>query len=44
MLKIPIQKFMQPIEAANLALYLGSEEAYGMTGQTLTISGGMRMG
>jgi len=42
--KIPMGRFMQPDEVANLALYLGSEESNGMTGQTMTISGGMRMG
>jgi len=42
--KIPMGRFMQPAEIANLALYLGSEDANGMTGQTMTISGGMRMG
>ncbi len=42
--KIPMGRFMQPVEIANLALYLGSEDANGMTGQTMTLSGGMRMG
>jgi len=42
--KIPMGRFMQPEEIANLALYLGSDESNGMTGQTMTISGGMRMG
>jgi len=41
--KIPMGRFMQPEEIANLALYLGSDQSNGMTGQTMTISGGMRM-
>ncbi len=42
--KIPMGRFMQANEIADLALYLGSPESDGMTGQTLTIAGGMRMG
>jgi len=42
--KIPMGRFMQAEEIANLTLYLGSNQSSGMTGQTLTISGGMRMG
>ncbi len=42
--RIPMGRFMQPDEIANLAIYLASAESDGMTGQTITISGGMRMG
>lgn len=42
--RIPLGRFMQPDEIANLAIYLASSESDGMTGQTITISGGMRMG
>ena len=43
MMRIPQGRFLDPSEVANLAVYLGSSESDGMTGQTLTISGGMRM-
>lgn len=42
--RIPMGRFMAPEEIAHLAVYLGSAESDGMTGQTITISGGMRMG
>ncbi len=42
--RIPLGRFLEPDEIAHLAVYLGSSESDGMTGQTLTISGGMRMG
>lgn len=41
---IPMGRMLQPEEVANIAVYLGSTESDGMTGQTITISGGMRMG
>ena len=41
---IPIRRFLEPEENAHMAVYLGSKESDGMTGQTITISGGMRMG
>ncbi len=41
--KIPQGRFLQPEEVANIAIYLASTESDGMTGQTITISGGMRM-
>lgn len=41
---IPMGRMLQPEEVANIAIYLGSAESDGMTGQTITISGGMRMG
>ena len=40
----PMGRALQPEEIAHIAVYLGSRESDGMTGQTITISGGMRMG
>jgi meso-butanediol dehydrogenase / (S,S)-butanediol dehydrogenase / diacetyl reductase len=37
---VPMKKFLQPEDVANLALYLASEESNMMTGQAITISGG----
>ena len=42
--RIPMGRFLEAQEIAPLAVYLGSDESAGMTGQTITISGGMRMG
>lgn len=42
--QIPMGRMLQPEEVANIAIYLASNESEGMTGQTITISGGMRMG
>ena len=42
--RIPMGRFLQPEEIAAIAVYLASAESDGMTGQTITISGGMRMG
>lgn len=42
--RVPMGRALQPEEIANIAVYLGSSESDGMTGQTITISGGMRMG
>ncbi|MEC9347552.1 MAG: SDR family NAD(P)-dependent oxidoreductase [Pseudomonadota bacterium] len=42
--RIPIGRMLAPVEIAHIAVYLGSAESDGMTGQTITISGGMRMG
>ena len=42
--RIPIGRFLVPEEVSHIAVYLGSSESDGMTGQTITISGGMRMG
>lgn len=39
----PIQRFLEPEEVAAVAVYLASEEAGGMTGQSLNISGGSIM-
>jgi meso-butanediol dehydrogenase / (S,S)-butanediol dehydrogenase / diacetyl reductase len=37
---VPMKKFLQPEDVANLTLYLASEESNMMTGQAITISGG----
>ena len=42
--RIPMGRFLEADEVAHIAVYLGSDESRGMTGQTITISGGMRMG
>jgi NAD(P)-dependent dehydrogenase (short-subunit alcohol dehydrogenase family) len=42
--QIPIGRMLQPEEVANISIYLASDESNGMTGQTITLSGGMRMG
>ncbi|MDC0068823.1 glucose 1-dehydrogenase [Gammaproteobacteria bacterium] len=42
--RIPMGRMLQPQEVADIAVYLASSESDGMTGQTITISGGMRMG
>ncbi len=42
--QIPMGRMLQAEEVANIAIYLASDESDGMTGQTITISGGMRMG
>lgn len=39
--KIPIGRILKPEDIAHLAIYLGSDESDGMTGQAITISGGM---
>lgn len=42
--QVPMGRILQPKEVADIAVYLASSESDGMTGQTITISGGMRMG
>lgn len=42
--RVPMGRFVQPEEVAHLAVYLASSESDTMTGETLTIAGGMRMG
>ncbi len=42
--RVPMGRLVTLEEVAHLAVYLGSAESDGMTGQTITISGGMRMG
>jgi meso-butanediol dehydrogenase / (S,S)-butanediol dehydrogenase / diacetyl reductase len=41
--RVPLKRFLQPREIADLAVYLGSSESDGMTGQTLLLDGGMLM-
>jgi NAD(P)-dependent dehydrogenase (short-subunit alcohol dehydrogenase family) len=43
MARVPIKRFLQPQEIAHLAVYLGSPESDGMTGQSLLLDGGMLM-
>lgn len=39
--RIPMGRFLEPEELGPLAVYLASRECVGMTGQAMTISGGM---
>ena len=39
--RVPMRRFMEPDEIAHLAVYLGSQESSGMTGQSLLVDGGM---
>ena len=39
--RVPIGRFLKPEEIADLALFLGSKEGDGVTGQAYTISGGL---
>jgi len=39
--RVPMGRMLEPEEIAHLAVYLGSAESDGMTGQALTISGGL---
>lgn len=39
--RVPMGRLLEPDEVASLAVYLGSDESRGMTGQSLTISGGL---
>ena len=41
--RVPLRRFLQPDEIAQLAVYLGAAESDGMTGQTLLLDGGMLM-
>ena len=41
--RVPLKRFLKPREVADLAVYLGSAESDGMTGQSLLIDGGMLM-
>ena len=41
--RTPMGRILDPSEIADLAIYLGSDESSGMTGQTMAISNGMRM-
>ena len=40
---MPLRRFLQPQEIAHLAVYLGSAESDGMTGQSILLDGGMLM-
>jgi len=39
--RVPLGRVLQPDEIANLAVYLGSHESRGMTGQSIHLDGGM---
>ena len=41
--RVPLKRVLKPKEIADLAVYLGSAESDGMTGQSLLIDGGMLM-
>ena len=41
--KIPMNRFGSPNDVANLAVFLSSEDASYITGQTFHINGGMLM-
>lgn len=41
--RVPLGRILEPGEIAQLAVYLGSQESRGMTGQSLLIDGGMVM-
>ena len=41
--RIPIGRVLNPSEIAELAIYLGSRESAGMTGQSILVDGGMLM-
>jgi len=41
--RVPIGRVLHPSEIASLAIYLGSRESGGMTGQSILIDGGMLM-
>ncbi|NLZ40009.1 MAG: SDR family oxidoreductase, partial [Comamonadaceae bacterium] len=41
--RIPLRRALAPEEVAALAVYLGSAESDGMTGQSLLLDGGMLM-
>ena len=42
--RVPMGRLVHPEEIGHLAVYLASSESDGMTGQSIPISGGMRMG
>jgi meso-butanediol dehydrogenase/(S,S)-butanediol dehydrogenase/diacetyl reductase len=41
--RVPLRRFLKPEEIAHLAVYLGSSESDGMTGQSILLDGGMVM-
>jgi enoyl-[acyl-carrier-protein] reductase (NADH) len=40
---VPLGRILNPTEIAGLAVYLGSAESSGMTGQSIHVDGGMVM-
>ncbi len=40
---MPLRRFLRADEIAHLAVYLGSAESDGMTGQSILLDGGMLM-
>jgi len=41
--RVPMGRVLDPAEIAGLAVYLGSRESSGMTGQSILVDGGMLM-
>lgn len=41
--RVPLGRVLDPDEIAKLAVYLGSHESRGMTGQSIMLDGGMVM-
>ena len=41
--RVPMGRVLEPSEVAALAVFLGSPESAGMTGQSLLVDGGMLM-
>jgi len=39
--RVPLRRVLRPEEIAHLAVYLGSGESDGMTGQSILLDGGM---
>jgi NAD(P)-dependent dehydrogenase (short-subunit alcohol dehydrogenase family) len=39
--RVPLGRVLNPAEIAGLAVYLGSSESSGMTGQSIHVDGGM---
>jgi NAD(P)-dependent dehydrogenase (short-subunit alcohol dehydrogenase family) len=39
--RVPLGRVLDPSEIASLAVYLGSAESRGMTGQSIHLDGGM---
>jgi 3-hydroxybutyrate dehydrogenase len=39
--RVPMRRFIEPEEVARVALFLGSEDSAGMTGQSILLDGGM---
>jgi len=43
LVKIPMQKFGQPVDVANLVYFLSSDQSSYITGQNIGVNGGMLM-